>query len=173
VSGRVVYFPGSTIGNFHPDESVDFLKTVADVCGPGGGLIIGVDLKKSPDVLLRAYNDRDGVTAEFNLNILVRLNRVLESDFRVDRFNHVAVYDPRAGRIEMHLISMDDQTVRIDGVEIAFGKGESIWTESSYKFTPDEFAEIASASGFVVQRVWTDEQDLFSVQYLTVPEAGA
>jgi len=172
VSGRVVYFPGSTIGNFHPSEAVEFLKTVVEVCGPRGGLIIGVDLKKSPDVLLRAYNDRNGVTAQFNLNILVRLNRVLGSDFQTDQFNHVAVYDPAAGRIEMHLISMDDQVVRIDGVEIAFVKGENIWTESSYKFTPDEFAEIAGASGFTVDRVWTDDQDLFSVQYLTVPAAG-
>jgi dimethylhistidine N-methyltransferase len=168
VSRRIVYFPGSTIGNFHPREAVEFMRKIARICEPGGGLIIGVDLKKNPDTLLRAYNDREGVTAEFNLNILVRLNRVLEMDFQTERFNHVAVYDPTAGRIEMHLISMEDQVVRLDDLEFPFAKGESIWTESSYKFTSEEFSRIASSSGFVVDKVWTDEENLFSVQYLTV-----
>jgi len=171
VARRVGYFPGSTIGNFHPDEAVVFLERINRICGPGGGLLIGVDLKKSPEVLLRAYNDRKGVTAEFNLNLLVRLNAELDMDFRVSRFSHVAVYDPRAGRIEMHLISLEDQTVRLDGWEFEFVTGESIWTESSYKFTLDEFADIATSSGFIAEKVWTDDDGLFSVHYLTAPYA--
>ncbi|UCH85313.1 MAG: L-histidine N(alpha)-methyltransferase, partial [Candidatus Latescibacterota bacterium] len=138
-------------------------------CGRDGGLIIGVDLKKDPGMLLRAYNDREGITAKFNLNLLVRLNSELGMDFHINRFSHVAVYDPRAGRIEMHLISLADQTTRLDGTEFTFVKGESIWTESSYKFTVDEFAGIASSAGFNVEKVWTDDDSLFSVQYLTVP----
>ncbi|UCG52088.1 MAG: L-histidine N(alpha)-methyltransferase [Candidatus Latescibacterota bacterium] len=167
VDRRIVYYPGSTIGNFHRDEAVDFLRRIARICGPTGGLLIGVDLKKDPAVLLRAYNDSQGVTADFNLNVLVRINREFDADFDIDRFRHVATFDPSNGRIELHLVSLADQTVRVEGAEIVFEKGESIWTESSYKFTVEEFSKLAFAGGFQTKKVWTDDEQLFSVQYLT------
>ncbi len=163
---QVVYFPGSTIGNFDPVPAKHFLEHVASVCGPDGGLLIGVDLKKDPDVLHRAYNDRQGVTAAFNLNLLERINRELNCDFQVEWFQHYAFYNPWEGRVEMHLVSLRDQTVWLDNVAIPFAKGESIWTESSYKFNLDEFQQMAAAAGFKVEHVWTDERQWFSVQYL-------
>ncbi len=171
-SRRIVYYPGSTIGNFHTEETIRFLERIANVCGEGGGLLLGVDLKKAPAVLLRAYNDSLGVTAEFNLNLLTRINRELNADFPVDRFRHVAVYDESKGRIEMHLVSTERQAVCVNGTEIRFEKGESIWTESSYKYTLDEFSNIAAKAGFDVSKVWTDSEQLFSVQYLTVRTGG-
>jgi uncharacterized SAM-dependent methyltransferase len=136
------------------------------VCGPGGALLIGVDLKKDPDVLHRAYNDREGVTAAFNLNLLERINRELNADFQLDNFQHYAFYNPKESRIEMHLVSLRDQIVHLGDLSIHFTKGESIWTESSYKFSLDGFAKLAMAAGFKVERVWTDERQWFSVQYL-------
>lgn len=165
---RVIYFPGSTIGNFHPHEAIAFLKRMARTCGEGGGVIVGVDLKKDPAVLHRAYNDRQGVTADFNLNVLRRLNSELDTDFDLDGFRHRAIYNVDKGRIEMHLVSLVNQVVDIRGECIHFEKGETIWTESSYKFSLDEFAKLAAESGFTVDTVWTDEDNLFSVQYLTV-----
>jgi dimethylhistidine N-methyltransferase len=162
----VVYFPGSTIGNFDPIPARNFLEHIAGVCGPGGALLIGVDLKKDPAVLHNAYNDREGVTAAFNLNLLERINRELNSDLQPEWFQHRAFYNPEEGRIEMHLISLRDQVVHLENVSIPFAKGESIWTESSYKFNLDEFAQLAAAAGFKVEKVWTDEQQCFSVQYL-------
>jgi dimethylhistidine N-methyltransferase len=162
----VVYFPGSTISNFDPIPARNFLEHVASVCGPGGGLLIGVDLKKDPAVLHRAYNDDSGVTAAFNLNLLEHINHELSSDFRPDCFEHYAFYNPGEGRIEMHLVSREEQTVHIDGTAIQFARGESIWTESSYKFNLDEFAGVAASAGFRVERVWTDDRNWFSVQYL-------
>ncbi len=162
----VVYFPGSTIGNFDPIPAKLFLEHVAGVCRPGGGLLIGVDLKKDPRVLHCAYNDSQGVTATFNLNLLERINRELNCDFRLDWFQHYAFYNPREGRIEMHLVSLRDQTVHLDNVAIPFVGGESIWTESSYKFNLDEFEQMAVAAGFKVEHAWTDNQQWFSVQYL-------
>jgi dimethylhistidine N-methyltransferase len=167
ISHRVVYFPGSTIGNFHHGEAEEFLVKIARVCGANGGLLIGVDLKKDPDILNRAYNDREGVTAAFNLNILARVNRELGANFQLDRFRHHAFYNEKMGRIEMHLVSMTDQTVRVCGIEIHFKTGESIWTESSYKYSLEEFADLAAKAGFKVRNVWTDDARLFSVQYLT------
>ena len=163
---KVVYFPGSTIGNFDPVSARHFLEHVGGMCGPGGGLLIGVDLKKDPRVLHHAYNDRQGVTAAFNLNLLKRINRELDCDFQLEWFGHYAFYNPGEGRVEMHLVSRRDQTVHIDNVTIPFAKGESIWTESSYKFNLDEFEQMAAAAGFKVVQVWTDEQQWFSVQYL-------
>jgi dimethylhistidine N-methyltransferase len=163
---KVVYFPGSTIGNFEPGPAKQFLECVAEVCGPGGGLLIGVDLKKDPSMLHRAYNDRQGVTAAFNLNLLERINRELRGDFQVDSFEHYAFYSPREGRVEMHLVSLRDQTAQLDDVTVPFVKGESIWTESSYKFNLDEFQQMAATAGFEVERVWMDEQQWFSVMYL-------
>lgn len=162
----VVYFPGSTIGNFDPIPARNFLEQIASVCGPGGALLIGVDLKKDPNVLHRAYNDREGVTAAFNLNLLERINRELNGDFQLDNFRHYAFYNPREGRIEMHLVSLRDQIVHLGDLSIPFTKDESIWTESSYKFNLDEFALTAMAAGFTVEKVWTDERQWFSVQYL-------
>lgn len=172
-SRTVVYFPGSTIGNFDPHEARAFLRAAADRCGPGGGLLIGVDLKKDPAVLHAAYNDAAGVTAAFNLNLLVRINRELDGNFNLDRFAHYAFYNPRLGRIEMHLISQADQVVTIGGHRIAFGEGETIFTEGSYKYTLGEFQSLARSSGWEVQTVWTDPRELFSVQYLRVRPSTA
>jgi dimethylhistidine N-methyltransferase len=165
-----IYFPGSTIGNFEPMLAKLFLERITTVCGPGGGLLIGVDLKKDPTVLHRAYNDPLGVTAAFNLNLLERINRELGCDFQRERFEHCAFYNPLEGRVEMHLVSLKDQTVHLDGVSIPFAQGESIWTESSYKYTLDEFEQMAAAAGLKVEHIWVDEQQWFSVQYLINPK---
>jgi len=162
----VVYFPGSTISNFTPASARQFLEHMAQVCGPGGGLLIGVDLKKDPAVLHRAYNDSQGVTAAFNLNLLERINRELGADFQPEQFEHYAFYNYPPGRVEMHLISQRDQTVRLDNTTITFARGETIWTESSYKYSLDGFREMAAAAGWRVVRVWTDDKHWFSVQYL-------
>jgi len=162
----VVYFPGSTISNFDILSGKHFLKHIANICGQGGALLIGVDLKKDPAVLHSAYNDNRRVTAAFNLNLLQRINRELNCDFQVDMFEHYAFYNPRKGRVEMHLVSQREQSIYLDSTTINFAKGESIWTESSYKFTLNEFAQMATAAGFKVERVWTDDQQWFSVQYL-------
>jgi dimethylhistidine N-methyltransferase len=166
----VVYFPGSTIGNFDPIPAKNFLEHIARVCGLGGALLIGVDLKKDPAVLHRAYNDRDGVTAAFNLNLLRRINRELDCDFELEWFQHYAFYNPWKGRIEMHLVSLREQTVHLDNAAIHFGKGERIWTESSYKFSLDEFEQMAATAGFKVEQVWTDDQQWFGIQYLVNTE---
>ncbi len=167
---KMVYFPGSTISNFDPIPAKHFLEHIASVCGQGGALLIGVDLKKDPVVLHRAYNDSQGVTAAFNLNLLKRINRELNCDFQVEWFEHYAFYNPREGRIEMHLVSLREQTVHLNNISIPFARGESVWTESSYKFNFDEFAEMAAAAGFKVGQVWTDEKQWFSVQYLVNAE---
>ncbi len=163
VACQIGYYPGSTIGNFDPIPAQQFLKRIAALCG---GLLIGVDLKKDYNILHHAYNDKQGVTAQFNLNLLIRINRELEANFALDCFTHYACYNPGNNRIEMHLVSLREQVVRIGDVEIGFKRGESIWTESSYKYTLDEFARLASSAGFAVKHVWIDEQNLFSVQYL-------
>jgi len=166
-SDRVaVYFPGSTIGNFDPVPARNFLEHIASVCGLGGALLIGVDLKKDPGVLYSAYNDRQGITAAFNLNLLERINRELNGDFQLEQFQHRAFYNPGEGRVEMHLVSLRDQIVHLDDVSIPFAKGESIWTESSYKYNLDDFRKLAATAGFSVEQVWTDEWQWFSVQYL-------
>jgi dimethylhistidine N-methyltransferase len=165
-----IYFPGSTIGNFEPMLAKLFLERIAAVGGPGGGLLIGVDLKKDQTLLHRAYNDPLGVTAAFNLNLLERINRELGCDFQRERFEHHAFYNPQEGRVEMHLVSLKDQTVHLDGVSIPFTQGESIWTESSYKYTLNEFGQMAAAAGLKVEHIWVDEQQWFSVQYLINPK---
>ena len=164
---RIAYYPGSTIGNFVPEDARRFMARMADVCGPDGGLLIGVDLKKDPLMLHRAYNDALGVTAAFNTNILVRLNRELGANFVPERFRHYAFYNPVFARVEMHLVSLDEQTVRVANVDIRFERGESIWTEASYKYAPHEFATLAAGAGWQVDTFWTDDRGLFSVQYLT------
>lgn len=163
---KTVYFPGSTIGNFSPQEATAFLEHVRDIVDEAGALIIGVDLKKEPAILQAAYDDREGVTAEFNLNLLKRMNRELGSDFPVDRFHHRAVYDEERGRVEMHLVSEEDLTVRVGDKEFRFDAGETIHTENSYKFEVDQFAAQAARARLHVDRIWTDPEKLFSVQYL-------
>jgi dimethylhistidine N-methyltransferase len=167
VARRVAYFPGSTIGNFDREPAKQFLQQIARVC-QGGGLLIGVDLKKDFNILHRAYNDSQGMTAQFNKHLLVRMNQELDADFQLNQFGHYAFYNPGQSRIEMHLVSLKNQTVRIGDVEISFKLGESIWTESSYKYTLEEFAQLAASAGFTVEHVWTDSRKLFSVQYLKV-----
>lgn len=165
---NIVYFPGSTIGNFDPEDALDLLKRMAMLAGNGGGVLIGVDLEKDPAILERAYNDESGVTAQFNLNILERINRELDADFNLDRFRHKAIWNPQRFCIEMHLVSEVVQSVNIRGNEIRFSAGETIHTESSYKFTVERFANLAAQAGLTVEQVWTDEQRMFSVQYLSV-----
>lgn len=165
---RVAFFPGSSIGNFDPSAAAELLRHLAAAVGPGGGLLIGFDLRKDPGVLHRAYNDRDGLTAAFNLNVLARLNREFEGGFVLDRFRHDAFFSDRHGRIEMHLVSTVEQTVRVAGETFEFQAGESIHTENSYKYSLDGFAAIAATAGFTARRSWFDRDDLFCVQYLTV-----
>jgi dimethylhistidine N-methyltransferase len=165
---RVAFFPGSTIGNLHPPEARDFLRRVAHTCGRGGAIILGVDLRKDPDVLHAAYNDREGVTAEFNRNILVHINRELGATFDPDRFRHYAYYNPVVGRIEMHLVSLDDQLVRVAGECVSFERGETIWTESSYKYTRRGIETLAREAGLTVIDLWIDPADAFAVLHLAV-----
>lgn len=162
----VIYFPGSTIGNFHPAHAEQFLMEMGKIAGPSGGLLIGVDLRKSPQALELAYNDQKGVTAEFNWNLLARINRELGADFVRAQWEHYAFYNEGAGRIEMHLMSLCDQQVQIEGEDIAFAQDETIWTECSYKYSLDGFAMLAERAGWQVQQAWTDPAALFSVQYL-------
>jgi dimethylhistidine N-methyltransferase len=163
---RVVYFSGSTIGNFCPGEARGLLANIAQLVGRDGGLLLGVDLKKDASILHAAYNDARGVTAAFNRNLLVRLNREAGADFDPASFSHYAFYEPQHGRIEMHLISLRKQTVHLAGVPICFDRGESIRTELSYKYGPDDFAALARRAGLTVEATWTDDDELFSVHYL-------
>jgi dimethylhistidine N-methyltransferase len=169
---RVVYFPGSTVGNFGPAEALALLRDIAGLCGPGGALLIGVDLKKDPAVLNAAYNDAAGVTAAFNLNLLARMNRELGADFDVSAFRHRAFYNEAAGRVEMHLASSRDQTAHVGGHPIPFAAGETIHTENSYKYAPDEFEKLASRAGLRLVTLWTDPSRLFSVQLYEVPRVS-
>src|SRR5690606_6587674 len=163
---RVVYFPGSTIGNFEPADALALLHNFRRVVGAGGALLIGVDLRKDRATLEAAYNDSKGVTAAFNLNVLARFNHELGADFNLDAFQHRAIWNETESRIEMHLVSLRDQTVHIGGEPIAFAQDEYIHTESRYKYTPEGFAQLAGQAGFALQQVWMDERKLFSVQYL-------
>lgn len=162
----VVFFPGSTIGNFTPEEATDFLQHLAEVVGPGGGLLIGVDLRKDVSVIEAAYNDAQGVTAAFNKNMLVRINEELGGTFHLDRFQHRAFFNESHSRIEMHLVSLGNQCVRVGEMQIPFRDGETILTEYSYKYSLEHFAALAAHAGFNVEQVWTDARDYFSVQYL-------
>ncbi len=165
---RIGFFPGSSIGNFGPEAATSFLGHQARMLGRGGALLIGADLQKDRLTLERAYDDTRGVTAAFNLNLLVRINRELAGDFDLEGFRHRAIYNTSAGRIEMHLESLRAQTVRLGGRRFDFAAGEMICTEHSYKYTLDGFRDLAEAAGFRVARVWTDEEKKFSVQLLDV-----
>ena len=162
---NIVYFPGSTIGNFSPDAAHELLKVMHHEAGEDGALLIGVDLQKDVTILERAYNDTKGVTAAFNLNVLQRINNEFKGTFNLEQFRHRAVYNSVFGRIEMYLDSLCEQTVQVGDKSFTFKEGESIHTEYSHKYTLDGFAAMASAAGFSVERVWMDEYKLFSVQY--------
>ena len=162
-----VYFPGSTIGNMQPEVARHFLRRVCRLCGHSGGLIIGVDLQKSREVLEAAYNDSAGVTAAFNLNMLERANRELGADFDLSQWRHRAIYNEEAHRIEMHLISERAQSVHLGEREFHFAAGEKIITEFSYKHTVEGFSALAASAGFQPARVWTDPAKLFAVFHFT------
>jgi dimethylhistidine N-methyltransferase len=165
---KVVYFPGSTIGNFEPGDATNFLRRIVNLCGPGGGLLIGLDLRKDRRVIEGAYNDSAGVTAQFNLNLLARINRELGADFNLKQWRHSAVYNSDQGRVEIYLISQIEQTVRIGDRKFEFEAGEKITTEYSYKHTPDGFIELARNAGFQFAQMWTDDRHWFGVFYFTV-----
>lgn len=164
---QVVFFPGSTIGNCTPDEAVKLLKRVADLVGPSGGLLIGVDAKKSTETLNAAYNDAAGHTAAFNINLLTRMQNELGAQLDADQFAHHAYYNEPHGRIEMHLVSRCKQAIRLDGESFEFDEGESIHTENSYKYTAQEFRQLARTAGWHLQSTWHDENELFNVHYLS------
>ena len=164
---RLLFFPGSSLGNFHRKEAGDFLGMVHDMLGSDGMLLIGVDTKKSESLLHAAYNDAAGVTAEFNLNLLHRMRRELNADLDPKVFEHKAFYNGDAGRIEMHLVSTRPQKLRVNGHCFDLEAGESIHTENSYKYTPDEFLSLAKGSGFSEVRHWVDENGLFAIYLLS------
>lgn len=163
---RSIFFPGSTIGNFTPEETVGFLSEAARLVGAGGGLLVGVDLQKDPKILEAAYNDARGVTAAFNLNVLSRINRELGGGFDLNSFRHRARYNGEENRIEMHLVSRQEQTVPIGELQFHFREGETIHTECSYKYTVEGFIALARRAGFASRHVWQDGDCLFSVHYL-------
>ncbi|BCD97370.1 L-histidine N(alpha)-methyltransferase [Marinagarivorans cellulosilyticus] len=165
---RLGFFPGSTIGNFTPQQAKNFLSNARATLGDGAHLIIGVDTKKSPDILHRAYNDKKGVTKRFNLNVLSRINRELQCDLNISDFEHYAFYNPVEGCIEMHLVSQSHQKVSIAGTAITFNSGETIHTESSYKYTPQEFMQLAQSAGWLVERTWLADDAMFSTYLLKV-----
>ena len=167
---RVGFFPGSTLGNFNPDEALAFLQSAARMLD-GGGLLIGVDLIKDPALLHAAYNDAQGVTAAFNLNLLQRANAELDADFVPDRFTHAAFYNAPMQRIEMHLVSRRAQAVHVQGQRFMFAEGETIHTENSHKFSIDGLRTLAVKAGFGIGPVWTDPERLFSVHWLPVTAA--
>jgi L-histidine Nalpha-methyltransferase len=164
----VAFFPGSTIGNFEPEDAIVFLSRVAALCGANGGLLIGVDRKKDRQLLEPAYNDRKGVTARFNLNLLARANRELGADFDLSSFYHRAPYNECLGRIEMHLVSARPQVVHLNSHEFHFSQGEHITTEYSYKYTLPGFARLAWKAGFELVKSWNDRNHLFGVSFLKV-----
>jgi L-histidine N-alpha-methyltransferase len=168
---RLAFFPGSTIGNFHPTEAAAFLQRIRRSIGPTGAMVLGVDRRKDAATLEAAYDDRDGVTAAFNRNLLVRINRELSADIDVARFAHRAVWNDAASRIEMHLVSLDRRTVHVAGEAIHFARGETIWTESSYKYDRDRLARLATEGGFEIARLWSDPDERFWVAFLTVARA--
>lgn len=162
---NVVYFPGSTIGNFSPDAAQNLLRVMYGEAGENGALLIGIDRQKDRSELESTYNDSAGVTAEFNLNILRRINREFGANFDLSRFRHRAIYNDTAGRIEMYLDSVCEQVVIIDGQEISFTAGEAILTEHSHKYTLEGFAEMVGSAGFAVHNIWSDPDEKFSVLY--------
>ncbi len=163
---QVIFYPGSTIGNFDPNQAKSFLGNLASLTEDDTGMLVGVDLKKDKQILNAAYNDSEGITAEFNKNMLIRLNRELDATFDMEHFAHHAFYNEEEGRIEMHLVSRIEQQVQIAGETFSFEEGESIHTENSYKYSLEDFEALVN-EWFSVEEVWTDEQQMFSLQFLT------
>jgi dimethylhistidine N-methyltransferase len=163
---RIGFFPGSSIGNFHPTEAAAFLHRARHVLGENGAMVLGVDSLKPASVLNAAYNDAGGVTAAFNLNILARLNRELGANFEPAHFRHLAFFNAKAGRVEMHLESLREQVASVAGTNIEFARGETIWTESSYKYDRDGLEDLVTSAGFALRRAWTDGGDRFWVAFL-------
>ncbi len=166
---RLGFFPGSTIGNLSHVEAEAFLRHAATVLRPGGHLLIGVDLKKEPEILHAAYNDTAGITAAFNMNLLSRINRELDGTFDMTSFEHAAHYNAAAGRVEMHLRSAIDQEVRINGRTFRFAAGETIHSENSHKYDVEDFQALAKRAGLRPVRCWVDADRLFSIHFLSVP----
>ena len=164
---NVVYFPGSTIGNFERDAAVELLEVMHQEAGEDGALLIGADLKKDPDVIHAAYNDSAGVTARFNLNMLSHLNREFDAGFDVDAFEHRATYDRDNGRVVMELVSQRDQVVQVSDARIPIARDEAITTEYSHKYSLEDFGDMVASAGFSTERVWTDPRGWFSVHYCT------
>lgn len=164
---KIGFFPGSSIGNLDPSEALKFLKQAATLLRPNGGLLIGVDLKKDQQVLEAAYDDAEGVSAAFALNLLSRINRELDADFNLNQFCYRSFYNP-VGRIEMYIVSLTDQRIQIGNTEISFRAGETLRTEYSYKYSIEEFQTLAASAGFRPTQVWTDPQQLFSLHWLKV-----
>jgi dimethylhistidine N-methyltransferase len=163
---KVGFFPGSTLGNFEPHEACAFLRIAREILGAGAQMVIGVDLEKDERLLYEAYNDKAGITARFNLNVLHRINRELGGNFDLSAFTHRAIYNRDRHRIEMHLISRKSQTLRVLGHNFSFRAGESIHTENSYKYSLERFTALALGSGWMVRETWTDDGGLFSVHVL-------
>jgi dimethylhistidine N-methyltransferase len=166
IQRKVIFFPGTTIGNLEPAEAVKLLKRSAAIIGSGGGMLIGFDMKKDPQILHAAYNDIQGVTADFNMNLLARMNRELEANFDLSKFAHYAFFNLKESRIEMHLVSLMDQKINICGQQFKFSEGESIHTENSYKFSIEEIRQLAETSGFKLIKLWTDPKKIFHICYL-------
>jgi dimethylhistidine N-methyltransferase len=168
---KLVFFPGSSIGNLESEAAVIFLKQLRPLLEPDGALLIGVDLKKDPLILHAAYNDAQGVTAAFNLNLLHRIQRELDTDLVPERFEHSAFYNQPAGRIEMHLVSPERQRIRVEATEFSFEADELLHTESSYKYSLEEFHRLAAYAGYRPEKTWTDARQWFSVHYLRLAAA--
>lgn len=168
---KIGFFPGSSIGNLEPDDAVQFLKNAAHLLGSEGSLLIGVDLQKSATILEPAYDDAQGISAAFALNLLARINRELGADFDLDHFGYRAFYNSSMGRIEMYIVSHKDQIVHLDGVKIPFHQGEQLRTEYSYKYSISQFQSLAALAGFQPMQVWTDPNQLFSLHHLQIPNS--
>ncbi len=164
---RISFFPGSTIGNFDPPDAVAVLRRMAREAGPGGGLLVGLDLPKDVGILKRAYDDQAGVTAAFDLNLLTRMNRELGGDFRLSAFRHRAVWNERLSRVEMHLESTADQVVHVAGIPVLFRAGETIHTESAYKWEPRAFDALADLAGWRPEQSWSDSRAWFTMRLYT------
>lgn len=163
-----LYFPGSTVGNFKPSETGELLRFMATMLGPQGGLLIGIDLQKEVSVIEAAYNDAEGVTADFNLNLLTRINSELDGDFDLSQFEHKAVYNETENRVEISILSLCNQEVSIGDQTIELRQNEEILTEYSHKYTIDGFAKFAAQFGFSLHKYWTDKRDFFAVLHLVL-----
>ncbi len=168
IENKLILFAGSTIGNLVRSQAIDLLQKSASLLNHRGHMLIGVDLKKDPNILHAAYNDREGWTAQFNLNVLTAINQELEGNFDVESFCHYAPYNPGLGRVEMHLISCKSQVVTLAGQDFHFREGESIHTENSHKYSIDDFKDLAQTAGFGVEKYWVDPKQFFGVFYLKI-----